>query len=109
MISLILDTATVEKALVSYLGNELGLATHGKSFDITVVVGRKTGDKLKPEISATIDIYNADEVKTETSVESTEEEEVEKETIEDTKEDQEKTEEVVPEPTPFTKPSSSIF
>lgn len=61
MFSTTLDTKAVKSALVKHLSDVLGIQTDGKDFDVTVVVGRKSAEKPVPDITATVDIYEAGE------------------------------------------------
>jgi hypothetical protein len=64
MIELSLDTKAVEKALVKHVRDNLGITTEGKEFEFTVIVGRKTAAKPKPEVTAIVKIFDKDELTT---------------------------------------------
>lgn len=72
MISMTFDTKTVEAAMVAHLRDNLGIKTENKSFEISFVVGRKTAEKPKPDVTATINIIDIETGVTEETVEVSE-------------------------------------
>lgn len=49
-----LDTDAVTSAVINYLKNDLKMSVLNKQIDVSVVVGRKSPDKPKPEVTATV-------------------------------------------------------
>lgn len=108
MFSTTLDTKAVKSALVKHLSDVLGIQTEGKDFDVTVVVGRKSAEKPVPDITATVDIYEAGERTVEVAASTPAVEapvvETTEPVVEDTVEAAEEVAETVVEPEPEVEP-----